>query len=138
MSYLIDTNVLSESYKQNADKNVEAWLMSIPNKNLYISVMTIGEICYGISKLPNSRKKDELQHWLEFHIPEWFEDRILTIDITIINIWGKLRVNHKTLPTIDSLLAASAISHNLTIVTRNIKDFQNIEGLTVLNPWESH
>lgn len=137
MSYLLDTNVISETFKQEAHENVVKWFENTPNQHIYMSCLSVGEIRYGIAKLPPSRKKESLSLWLEHHIPEWYEERILSLDTAIMNTWGNLIAAHRPLPVMDSLLAATAITHQLTLVTRNTKDFHDIQNLNIFNPWLS-
>jgi toxin FitB len=136
MTYLLDTNVISESRKTIADPNFLKWIKNIPDETLHISVLSIGEIRYGLEKLPESNKKKTLLTWLEIEIPKWFGERILTINSNTMNEWGKIRFKYRSLPIIDSLLAASAITHRFTLVTRNVKDFKDIKELRLINPWE--
>ena len=135
MSYLLDTNVLSETWKTNPDKNVIEWLKAIPSEKLFISVLSIGEIRRGIELLPTGQKRKKLLSWLEEELPIQFSDNILAINLEVAERWGFLTATIKrTLPTIDGLLAATAFTHNMKMVTRNEKDF-NIDGLEVINPF---
>jgi len=137
MNYLLDTNVISETFKSNCSLNVKTFLNNIERKNMYLSVYTIGELCFGIEKLPTSKKKHDLLIWLYSKIPLWFNRRILSIDNEIMLKWGNLRVlTKRTLPIDDSLIAATAINHNMILVTRNIKDYNDIPGITLINPWD--
>ena len=137
MNYLLDTNVISEIYKPNCSQNVISFLNKIERKNMYLSVYTIGELCFGIEKLPISKKKHDLSIWLYSKIPLWFNKRILSIDNDIMLKWGTLRVlTKRTLPIDDSIIAATAINHNMTLVTRNVKDYNDIPGISLINPWE--
>jgi predicted nucleic acid-binding protein len=135
MTYLLDTNVLSETWKANPDKNVVDWLRAIPSEKLYISVLVIGEIRRGIELLPAGRKSKRLLSWLEEELPNQLGDNIVPIDLAIAERWGFLTATIKrTLPAIDGLLAATALTHNMKMVTRNEKDFA-IAGLEVINPF---
>ena len=137
MNYLLDTNIISEIYKQNCNQSVISFLNNIERKNMYLSVYTIGELCYGIEKLSISKKKHDLSIWLYSKIPLWFNKRILSVDSDIMLKWGNLRVlTKRTLPIDDSIIAATAIYHNMTLVTRNIKDYNDIPGIRLINPWE--
>jgi predicted nucleic acid-binding protein len=137
LKYLLDTNVISELQKPNCHPRVKAFAEEIPWEDLYISAITMGEVCYGVEKLPASKKKHELAIWLYTKVPEWFNDRIITLDTEVLEEWGKIRANTKrTLPVVDSLIAASAITCHMLLVTRNTKDFDDIEGINLLNPWE--
>jgi predicted nucleic acid-binding protein len=135
MTYLLDTNVLSETWKAKPDKNVIDWLRAIPSEKLFISVLVIGEIRHGIELLPISAKRKRLLSWLEEELPNQFSDNIVPIDLAVAERWGFLTASIKrTLPAIDGLLAATALTHNMKMVTRNEKDFL-ITGLEVINPF---
>lgn len=136
MSYLIDTNALSETIRPKANKSLLNWLESTNPESLYISVLTLGEIRKGIQKCPDDKRKAKLRLWLENKITDWFSGRILTVDLAIADRWGRLQAEaNRPVSIIDSLLAATALHHDLTLVTRNTKDF-NFPGLEVFNPWE--
>lgn len=135
MNYLIDTNVISETIKPKPNKQVLNWLKAIPNQNLYLSVLSLGEIHKGIEKLPETQKKQKLRLWVESDLQQWFGDRILPIDQPVAETWGHILANAKrSLPAIDSLLMATAVRHQLCVVTRNMGDFE-CPGVLVINPW---
>ena len=137
MKYLLDTNVISELQKSNCNQNVRSFINALHWEEIYLSSITIGELCYGVEKLPNGKKKHDLSIWLYTDLPEWFNGRIVTPDTEVLIEWGKLRASVKrTLPVVDSLIAASAIVNHMFLVTRNIKDFDEIEGINLMNPWE--
>jgi predicted nucleic acid-binding protein len=105
-------------------------------KNFFISAVSIGEVSLGVERLPPGRKKTEFTYFLNTQIPEWFEDRIVSLDDRVMREWGRMCVQAgRTLPILDSLIAASALVHSLTILTRNTRDFVDIEGLLLVNPW---
>jgi toxin FitB len=136
MSFLIDTNVISELVKAKPNRNVLNWFAMIPDISLYISVLSLGEIRKGIESMPKGARKIKLQSWLEHELAAWFGDRVLTIDQAVAERWGKLQANlQRPLPIIDSLISATALHYDLALVTRNIKDFSNFD-LEVINPWE--
>jgi len=138
LRFLLDTNVISEIIKPECNQGVKSFLETAHWEDMYLSSVTMGEICYGIEKLPDSKKKHELSIWFYTKIPGWFQKRILSGDAEILMEWGRLRARVKrTLPVIDSLIAATAIYHNMLLVTRNIKDFDDIEGINLFNPWDS-
>ncbi|MBE3067693.1 MAG: type II toxin-antitoxin system VapC family toxin [Chloroflexi bacterium] len=137
MSYLLDTNVISESVRRSPDKAVIAWLKGVPGEALYVSVLTLGEVRKGIEGLKDHQRREKLRVWLEHDLPDWFEDRVLTIDMPVADRWGRLQASAgQPLPTIDSLLAATALHYELRLVTRNTRDFE-FPGLEVINPWET-
>jgi predicted nucleic acid-binding protein len=134
--YLFDTNVLSEIRKLRPNEQVWNTIAAIPPETLFLSAITLGEIEKGRQKLPEGPRRKALTEWLEYDIPQYFAGRILAIDGDIMITWGRLVVHHpRTLPVMDSLLAATCLHHHLTLLTRNEKDFDDIEGITVCNPW---
>ncbi len=137
MSYLLDTNIISELVKQTPTESVLQWIDSVDNEKLYISVITLGEIRKGISGIKNQERQEKISHWLEIELPAYFEDRILNIDPKVADTWGCLQGIDKgyILPAIDGLIAATAKAHNLKLVTRNTKDFIRIP-IEIINPWE--
>ena len=138
MNYILDTCVISELVKPLPNENVLEWIEKQSEDNLYLSVITIGEIQKGISKLPESNKKTNLQTWLDNDLKFRFESRILPIDEKIAKEWGKIQgISEKAgnkIPVIDSMIAATGLFHKMVIVTRNINDMQ-ISGLEIFNPW---
>ena len=135
MSYLLDTNIVSETVRRNPNKAVIAWLDQLPGEALFVSVLTLGEIRKGIETLPDKRRREKLRLWLEHDLPAWFEDRVLPVDLSVADRWGRLLAEvGRPLPTIDSLLAATALHHGLRLVTRNAADF-DYPGLEVINPF---
>jgi len=137
MNYLLDTNVISELQKSDCSQNVKSFITVIPWEEMYLSAITIGELCYGIEKLPLSKKKHDLSIWVYIELPQWFKKRILSLDTDVLTEWGKLRARtDRTLPAIDSLIASCAIVNHMFLVTRNTKDFTDIEGINLINPWE--
>src|SRR3990167_431627 len=136
MNYLIDTNVVSELVKSRPDKHVTQWMAAVPAESLYMSVLTLGEIRKGIAKIEDVAKKEKLRIWLEHELPAWFVDRLLVIDVGVSERWGRLPAQHKkTLPAIDSLIAATALHFDLCLVTRNTVDFEGFAELQIINPW---
>lgn len=137
MSYLLDTNVLSELRRRDPDPNVVRWLAARPASILHLSVLTLGEIRKGIEGLPDGDRKLRLLDWLEVELTNYFAGRILAVDAIVADRWGRLLAQAaRPLPAIDSLLAATALAHGLTLVTRNVKDFQHA-GLVTLDPWRA-
>ncbi|MHB8793235.1 MAG: PIN domain-containing protein [Thermoleophilia bacterium] len=137
MSYLLDTNVISETVRRSPEKAVIAWLKGVPGDALYVSVLTLGEVRKGIEGLKDQQRREKLRVWLEHDLPEWFEDRVLAIDLPVADRWGRLLASAgRPLPTTDSLLAATALHHELRLVTRNTGDFE-FPGLEVIDPWEN-
>lgn len=139
MKFLLDTCVLSEMVKPSPNRGVIRWVEKQAPEILATSAITIGEIQRGISRLPDSRKKTELAHWLENDLFAWFAEKILPMDETVARAWGMLQAasesQGRTLPVLDALIAATAGVHRLTLVTRNEKDF-SVAGIPILNPWD--
>lgn len=139
MKYLLDTCLISELVKESPNASVLGWLDKQDEDQLYLSALTIGELQKGISKLADARKKEELQIWLSSDLGSRFERRILNIDTEVAVRWGELigeaERRGKRLPVIDSLIAATAAVHNLTVVTRNTGDLEEC-AVRVLNPWK--
>ncbi len=137
MSYLVDTNVLSELRNKRADANVVAWMQARPRQSLYLSVLSLGEIRKGIEGVADPAFRQTLADWLEVELRNWFVGRLLGIDEKVADRWGRVQAAAaRTLPVIDGMLAATALEHDLTLVTRNTKDFAGL-GVQLINPWEA-
>jgi len=136
MGSLLDTNVISEIRKTPCDTNVLRYMQNIALDNVYISVFTMGEIRRYINRLSTGKKKTELLDWYHDKLCTRFRRQIIPVNLTIIETWSDLTSTHpRTLPFIDSILAATCLAEDLTLVTRNTRDFQDIAGLKLLNPW---
>lgn len=139
MSYLLDTNVISELVAKQPNPNVIRWIDGLEPNSVYLSVITIGELRKGIEKLPESRRKDALRAWLNDDLLVRFSGHILELDIPVMLKWGELigqlEQTGNPLPALDSLIAALALYHQCTLVTRNEDDFRGT-GITLLNPWK--
>jgi predicted nucleic acid-binding protein len=137
--FLIDTNVLSE-YNRIGGPNpgVKHWLETTDRTLQHVSVLTLAEIKKGIDLLAEGRRRNQLDQWLKEDLDRWFSGRIIPVDRQVATHWATLIVNSirsgRPLPTIDSLLAATALANDLTIVTRNTRDFAST-GASTLNPW---
>lgn len=135
MSYLVDTNVVAELARREPEPRVVAWFRDVPESALHLSVLTLGELRKGVESLGDTRRRERLRTWLEHDLAEWFGERLLPISAAVADRWGRLLAQAgRPLPAVDSLLAATAIHHELRIVTRNEKDF-SVPGLEVINPW---
>ena len=134
MKYLLDTCVVSELIKKYPDPKVAKWVTSTEESRLFLSVLTFGEIHKGIEKLPKSKKKEKLHNWVNYELRERFEKRIIDFDLQIATTWGKIQafseLAGKPMPAIDGQIAATGITHNLTVVTRNTSDME-ISGATL-------
>ena len=138
MSFLIDTCCISELVKKKPNPNVLKWFTDQDEFSMYISVITFGELRKGIEKLPDSKKKKELNQWVKEDLNSRFKNRILSINMGEVNRWGKILATAekkgKPLPAIDSLIVATAQVHNLSVVTRNTQDMEG-SGVEIINPW---
>jgi predicted nucleic acid-binding protein len=140
MNYLLDTCLISELAKPEPHKKVIDWVLSENETGFYLSVLTFGELHKGVEKLAESKKKDELRIWIEYELKNRFQNRIIGIDMYVSVIWGKIlcvaEKKGKPMPAIDSLIAATGIAHDLTVVTRNVTDMEQ-SGVRLLNPWSN-
>ncbi|MBE9057648.1 type II toxin-antitoxin system VapC family toxin [Sphaerospermopsis sp. LEGE 08334] len=138
MTYLLDTCLISELVAKQPNQKVLDWVDAQVPETLYLSVITVGEIAKGICKLTPSKRKDSLTTWLNETLPNRFEHRILTVDVSTMVLWGNLvaslEQNGRPLPAMDSLIAAIALQHSLSLVTRNENDFAGT-GVVIINPW---
>lgn len=139
MSYLLDTNVISELIARRPNEQVLQWLDQLDPESVYLSVITIGELRKGIEKLADSRRKEKLRKWLAEELLVRFRDRILVLDVEVMLRWGelagRLERRGRTLAAIDSLIAALALTHSCTLVTRNETDFRDTE-VRIADPWK--
>ncbi len=136
--FLLDTNVISELIRPRPERKVTAWIDATEEELLFLSVLTFGEIRKGIVQLPRSSRRTSLEAWLSSDLPLRFSHRILSIDRETVDRWGHLAglmsLKRANVPVIDGLLAATAVQHNLTLVTRNTKDVA-ATGVSLFNPW---
>lgn len=137
--FLLDTNVPSELTRIKPDPRVAQWIREADDNSLYLSVISIGEFSKGFTIHPDERRRAALRNWLDDTLRPWFAGRILTISEAISERWGILegqcQLKGSTISTPDGLIAATALEHDLTIVTRNVKDFASL-GVMVFNPWQ--
>jgi predicted nucleic acid-binding protein len=137
--FLLDTNCISEIVCLKPEPRVMAWIEAAEETLVYLSVLTFGEIRKGLGALPQGKRRSRLETWLELELQARFSGRILSIDAAVVDRWGSLaanaKISGKPWSTMDGLLAATAIHHNLTIVSRNVGDFTNTE-VSVANPSE--
>ncbi|WP_247736622.1 type II toxin-antitoxin system VapC family toxin [Thauera aromatica] len=134
---MIDTNVLSELRRKSPDPGVVDWFSQRPPTTLHLSVLTLGEIRKGIEGVDDEIRRQSLTDWLKTDLPTFFTGRILSIDGAVADRWGRLiAAAGRPLPAIDSLLAATALEHDLVLVTRNVKDFFGLP-VQIFNPWSN-
>jgi toxin FitB len=131
--WLLDTVALSESTKASANEGFVSWLETVIDTDIYTSVLCLGELRRGIEMLPAGAKRDRLAHWLENDLSTWLGQRVLTVDGGVAQAWGRLGARGKVSP-VDALIGANAVVAGLTVVTRNVRDFDGL-GVKVLNPW---
>jgi predicted nucleic acid-binding protein len=135
VTYLLDTNVLSETRKRQPEAGVANWIAATPGDRLHVSVLTLGEIEQGIARVRGRGDRNQasaLERWLR-GVQAGFEERVLPVTLPVAAAWGRQQYT-RPLPVIDALLAATARVHGLTVVTRNVKDFELAE-IQVFNPF---
>jgi toxin FitB len=134
LSFLLDTNVISELRRRRPDPGVQKWLAGIDASELSLSVLVVGELRQGIERLRqrDARRAAQLEQWLE-RLTEQFAERILPVTATIADEWGRLNARDRV-PAVDGLIAATAAVHGLTVVTRNVQDFRRT-GVRCLDPF---
>jgi toxin FitB len=139
MSYLLDTNVISELVAAQPSSKVTAWITQVDPNQVYISVITVGELKKGIDRLPDSKRKAILDQWLREDLLARFQNHLLSIDLDTMLVWGslnaRLEANGRPISALDGLLAATAMQHRCALVTRNSIHFENA-NITLVNPWE--
>jgi predicted nucleic acid-binding protein len=138
VSYLLDTSVLSELVKKNPRRQVVNWVDEQEESTLFLCVLTVGELEKGIAKLPASARRTNLISWVRRELAGRFGGRLLSVDVRVAERWGAMagesEKRGKPLPVIDSLLAATALVHDLQIVSRNVSDFERC-GVVGINLW---
>jgi predicted nucleic acid-binding protein len=138
MTFLLDTNVVSEWVRTRPDPGVMAWLDEVDEDRVFLSVATLAELRSGIARIPSGSRRARLEDWLGEELPARFEGRILAIDREVALIWGDVVAEReqagRPIGAMDAFIAATARARDLTLVTRNTRDFQG-SVVTVLNPW---
>ena len=138
MSFLLDTNVVSEWVKPRPDPRVVDWLADVDEDRVFLSVVTMAELRHGIERLPAGRRRKRLDEWLREELPRRFESRVLPIDAAVADAWGTIVAERerigRPISTMDAFVAATAEVHGLTLVTRNAPDFRS-SVKTLLDPW---
>jgi toxin FitB len=137
--FLLDTNIPSEMTRRHPESRVSRWLDDADDDQLYFSVVSLGEILRGVTVLRESKRRSQLQQWLDETLRPWFQGRILPVDEPIAERWGVLagqrQLIGRPLKVADGFIAATALEHDLTVVTRNVEDFDGL-GVGIFNPWE--
>jgi len=137
MSFLLDTNAVSEWVKPRPNPGLIEWMESTDEDRIFISVVSLAELRYGAERVAGGKRRSRLEEWLRDELPLRFEGRILSVDINVADAWGKIvsRAESAGRPigAMDAFLAATAEMHGLTLVTRNVSDFPLLKA--TLNPW---
>jgi predicted nucleic acid-binding protein len=137
VNFLLDTNTVSEWVKLRPNPGLMDWMESADEDRIFISVVSLAEIRYGVERLTAGRRRNRLEQWLRYELPLRFENRILPVDVAIAEVWGKTVLRSEAagrpIGVMDAFLAATAETHQLTLVTRNVSDFPLFKAL--LNPW---
>jgi predicted nucleic acid-binding protein len=137
MTFLLDTNAISEWQKPRPNRGFVAWMAATDEGSLFLSVVTLAELRYGIERMAGGGRRSRYEQWLERELPLRFEGRILTVNPAIAHMWGTLVARcaaaGRPINAIDAFLAATAEVHRLTLVTRNVSHFSSLR--TVVNPW---
>jgi predicted nucleic acid-binding protein len=138
MSYLLDTNAISEWVKPRPDPGIIQWFDEVDEDRTYLSVITLGELRKGVDRLAGGRRRDRLEQWLTSELPDRFGERILPVDVAIADEWGRVLAHAEKAGTavggIDALIAATAKMHGLQVVTRTVAHFRYL-GIAVASPW---
>jgi len=137
VNFLLDTNAVSEWVKPQPNPGLIGWMAAADEDRIFISVVSLAELHYGVERMPASRRRSRLEQWLQHELPLRFENRILLVDTNIAEAWGRAvsrsEAAGRPIGAIDAFLAATAEIHQLTLVTRNVSDFPLLKA--VLNPW---
>lgn len=137
MSFLLDTNALSEWVKPRPNPGLIGWMESADEDRIFISVVSLAELRYGVERMPAGKRRNRLEQWLQHELPSRFESRILPVDVSVAEAWGKTvsrsEAAGRPMDAMDAFLAATAETHHLTLITRNVSDFALLKA--VLNPW---
>ncbi len=140
MNYLLDTNVVSEWVKPQPQLSVVEWVAGVDEDRVFLSVASVAEIRRGIELLDTGRRRDQLETWLADELLSRFESRIIDLDLAVANAWGQLMARAQKagvgLSSMDAFFAATALARGLTLVTRNVGDFERL-GVELLNPWDA-
>jgi toxin FitB len=135
--FLLDTNTVSEWVKPRPNDGVVAWMNAIDEDQVFVSVVSLAEVRYGIERLAHGNRRRQLEEWLGRELPRRFEGRILPVDAGIADTWGRIvsrsEAAGRPIAALDAFLAATAEVHQLTLVTRNVSHFSLLK--TVVNPW---
>lgn len=139
MTFLLDTNAVSEWVKPRPNPGLIAWTESVDEDRVFISAVTLAELRYGVERLSMGKRRQQLERWLQYELPLRFEGRILSVDRQVADAWGRTIARSEAIGrpmgVIDAFLSATAELNRLTLVTRNVPDFPLLKA--VLNPWRN-
>ncbi len=137
MNFLLDTIAVSESMKPRPNPGLIGWMDATDEDRIFLSVVSLAELRYGVERMAAGKRRNRLEQWLQDELPLRFENRILPVDADVANAWGRTVSRNDAaghpISTMDAFLAATAETHQLTLVTRNVSDFSLLKF--VLNPW---
>jgi len=137
VNFLLDTNVVSEWVKPRPNPGLIGWMESTDEDRLFISVVSMAELHYGVGRMPAGSRRSRLEQWLQHDLRLRFESRILPVDANVAEAWGRTvsrsEAAGRPIGAMDAFLAATAETHELTLVTRNVSDFPMLQA--ILNPW---
>jgi predicted nucleic acid-binding protein len=137
VNFLLDTNAVSEWVKPRPNPGLVGWMESADEDRIFLSVVSLAELCYGVERMAPGRRRNRLEQWLQHELPLRFEGRILPVGANVAEAWGRTvsrsEAAGRPIEAMDAFLAATAETHQLTLVTRNVSDFPLLK--TVLNPW---
>ncbi|HEX2171780.1 MAG TPA: type II toxin-antitoxin system VapC family toxin [Dehalococcoidia bacterium] len=140
MTYLLDTNVISETVRPVPNINVMTWLDAVDEDRVFLSVITFAEIREGIERLPEGQRRQRLADWLADELPARFEGRVIVVERQIAETWGQMMVRSRrlgaNLSAMDAFFAATAEARHLILVTHNMQDFAKL-GIPLLDPWNT-
>ena len=140
MNFLLDTNVVSEWTKSRPNAEVVTWLAEADEDRVFISVITLAELRFGVERMPAGSRRKRLDEWLRGELPLRFEGRVLLIDANVADAWGQVVADRaaagRPISNLDAFIAATVEVYSLTLVTRNSADFEG-SVTSMLNPWSS-
>jgi toxin FitB len=140
VSFLLDTDVVSEWTKPRPDAGVVAWLAEADERRVFISVITLAELRHGVERMAAGMRRDRLNTWLTEEIPWRFEAHVLPVDVEAANAWGCVMARSqaigRSVGALDGFIAATAERHGLAVVTRNVGHFEGL-GVELVNPWRN-
>jgi predicted nucleic acid-binding protein len=139
VNFLLDTNVVSEWIKPQPHTGVVTWLADIDEDRVFLSVVTLAELRHGIERMTIGKRRIRLEQWVQDELPQRFENRLLDINPGIADVWGRVVAHSQAagrqMSSMDAFIAATAAVHQLTLVTRNVADFESA-NISLLNPWD--